>query len=185
MTESEIISAVQAGETEPFAELVRRYHAKVIGLCLSFLANSADAEEAAQDIFVKAFESIKSFRGQAGFGTWLFRIASNHCTDIKRHHKRQLAQSLEDLPETVKESVADDARSPLSALEDKDLADKMLSHLSAENRSILLLREVSGLSYEEIANTQQISLDAVKGRLKRARQELLALSRHLLGTSNV
>ena len=152
-----------------------------MGYCLSMLQNHRDAEEAAQDIFVKAYRALAKFKGDSAFSTWLYRITANYCLDILRKRNRRKTVSWEGLVEKEGEKIhrlmsASDNDS--SRMEDRQLADKILSTLPEEYRSILTLREQDGLEYQEIAAILNCSLDAVKGRLSRARRQLQERLKH-------
>ena len=168
MEEAVLIDQIREGDRNAYAELVRAHQAKVLRLCASLLGES-DAEDAAQEIFLKAYRSLASFRRDSAFSTWLYRIASNHCHDLFRRRSRQKTESLDELPESL--LTSDD---PRARAEQADLAEQILSTLSPEERLILTLREVQGLNYREIAEVLSCSLDAVKGRLKRARERLMS-----------
>ena len=175
MEEAVLIDRILRGDRNAYAELVRAHQAKVLRLCASLLGES-EAEDAAQEIFLKAYRSLASFRKDSAFSTWLYRIASNHCRDLLRRRSRQKTESLEQLLETSNEKAqsllaSDD---PRARAEQADLAEQILSTLSPDERLILTLREVQGLSYREIAEALACSLDAVKGRLKRAREMLMS-----------
>lgn len=170
--EKDLIQRILTGESDAFGELVREHHAQVIGLCRSILGNSEAAEDAAQEAFLKGFRNLKSFRGDAQFSTWMYRIAYRHCLDVLKSQKRRYTEPLE----VVENKAA--SGSITKDLEFRDMAEKVLSKLSPEYRLVLTLREVQGLSYEEIANATDSSLDSVKARLKRARQTLLETARH-------
>jgi len=182
-----IIQTVLQGDREAYAELVRRYHARVIGHCLSFLYNYTDAEDAAQEIFVKAFASLPRYTPTATFLTWLIRIASNHCLDIVRKRKRQRTDSLDGMIEknaetgaAIPELAEASEPSSLEARENLALAMRVLSELSPDERQILVLREIDGLSYEEIAASLHCTVEAVRARLRRARLEMQEKARHFL-----
>ena len=186
MEERALIQQILSGDTDAYASIVRDYQAKVIGLCLSLLNNSTQAEDAAQEIFIKVYRSLRSFRGDSSFSTWLYRIAANHCKDLLRKKSREKTESLDALIE-----ASGDAQKPWEpALEppSKDTShfiETMLSSLSADERLILTLREVQGLSYQEISATLQCSLDAVKARLRRARAAIQEKARHFSGQRDV
>ena len=127
------------------------------------LGAADQADDAAQDIFVKAYERLPSFKEESSFGTWLYRLASNHCLDLLRARSRRKTESLESL-------VSEPAETPGSSA--GELAHHLLSLLSADHRLILSLRELQGLTYDEIAQVLGLSLDAVKAKLRRARIEL-------------
>jgi RNA polymerase sigma-70 factor (ECF subfamily) len=183
--ETRRVALARAGDREAFADLVRAHHIKVLGLCRSYLGDLASAEDAAQESFVKAFVSLKKYRGDSAFGTWLYRIAANHCKDVLRGARRRKTDSLDALLDDRHTDITDGGAAPSRDAEDKDLARRLLNGLSDDHRTVLSLREISGLSYGEIAGALNISLDAVKSRLKRARQEAIELSRHFLKSPTV
>jgi RNA polymerase sigma-70 factor (ECF subfamily) len=159
-----------------------------MGHCLSMLSNHRDAEEAAQDIFVKAYHSLGKFKRDSTFSTWLYRIATNHCLDILRKKNRRKTVSLESLVEDEGDRIQSLFSTPpqaASVLENRELIGKILSTLPEDYRIILTLREADGLEYQEIAETLDISLDAVKGRLARARRHLQENMRHFLKEKDV
>jgi RNA polymerase sigma-70 factor, ECF subfamily len=154
---------------------VRQYNKRVLSYCFSMLSNFTDAEEAAQDVFVKAYQSLSRFKGESTFSTWLYRITANHCLDILRKRNRRKNVSLESLMEQEGNPIQKFFVTPSQAdirLENRQLVDKVLSTLSGENRRVLILKESLGLEYQEIANVLGCSENAVKGRLARARKQL-------------
>lgn len=171
------IREVLSGNREAYADIIRKYETRVLNFCLSLLGDPAAAEDAAQEVFVKAFESLAQFQERSLFSTWLYRIASNHCMDLLRKKFRHKKESWEALLEREGEKIHrlfSDSRGPSIPLEDADLVWRILSNLDFDYRTILALREAQGLSYQEIAEVLECSLDAVKARLRRARQELLS-----------
>lgn len=187
MTDPELLSLVASGDASAYAELVRRHHAKVFGLCVSMLGNQTQAEDAAQEVFLKAYQSLDKFRGASSFSTWLYRVASNHCLDVFRKEARLRLESLDALLEAESERIQRLIIEPGSErrLEEADLIERVLRALPAEYRLILTLREVQGLSYTEIMETMDCSMDSVKGRLRRAREALEDSLRHIIGSTNV
>jgi RNA polymerase sigma-70 factor (ECF subfamily) len=178
-----LIHQIRSGQKELYGDLIRQYHKKVMGYCLSMLQNPTDAEEAAQDIFVKAYQSLPKFKGNSSFSTWLYRITTNHCLDMLRKRNRRKTYSLDSLIEEEGDQIHQlfaTAPQAASQMENRDLAGKILSTLPEEYRIILTLREGEGLEYQEIAETLECSLDAVKGRLSRARKQLQENLRHFL-----
>src|SRR5438132_511941 len=99
MEDSKIIETVLKGDCEAYAELVRAYQTRVRLVCLAFLGNPDEADDAAQEIFVKTFKALRSFNRTASFETWLLRIADNHCRDVLRAKKRRRQESLDALLE--------------------------------------------------------------------------------------
>ncbi len=160
---------------------MRSYQAKVLRLCTSLLSNAAEAEDAAQEIFIKTYQSLRLFRGDSKFSTWFYRIAANHCKDLLRKRSREKTQSLDALMEESGDTFQkrlEPSSDPAARAEAADRVEKFLSFLSPDERLILTLREVQGLSYDEISQTLQCSLDAVKSRLRRAREALQEKLRH-------
>ena len=184
MEDSDLIGRIRSGDGEAFADLVRQYQARVIRLCTSILSDAALAEDAAQDIFLKTYRALNAFRGDASFSSWLYRIAANHCKDLLRRRAREKTESWDALVEKHGDQIQGllaVTKDPVPTAADTELVDKVLSCLAPDYRIILTLREVQGLSYEEIAQALRCSLDAVKARLRRARQALQENLRHFSG----
>jgi RNA polymerase sigma-70 factor (ECF subfamily) len=171
------IHRILNGHPEEYAELVRRHQDPVYGLCLSLMKNPTDAEDAAQEIFLKAYRRLKDFRFESSLSTWLYRVAYHHSLDLLKARSRRAAESLDALVESRGEFIAE---SP-ERIEPSDEADEVrhaLDTLRPEDRMVLTLREIQGLTYEEMTTTLNISLDAVKSRLRRARETLREKARH-------
>ena len=168
------------GDADAFAELVRRHAPRVRALCAATLGGPSDAEDAAQEAFLKAHRALRRFSGESSFGTWVHRIAVNHCLDLLRAAARRRSDSLEALLEADSAALGRALAEPSSAqaLEDRDTVDRLLARLPPEQRLALTLREAEGMSYEEIAAAMSCSLDSVKARIRRARAELIEMSRH-------
>lgn len=183
-----IIHDVLAGRRNEFARLVSLYQDRIRRLCFSFLRSETDSDEAAQDVFVKAYKALPKFRGESRFSTWLYRIAVRHCQDVLRTRQRLKSQSLESLFESrggdIRE-LLDRSPMPESVLEAQDLIRSLLERLHPRSVEILTMREANGFSYEEIAAILNITIDSVKGRLKRARREIQEKFRHLYGAELV
>ncbi|MCB0355067.1 MAG: RNA polymerase sigma factor, partial [Bdellovibrionales bacterium] len=162
-------------------EIVRHFEAPIRGFCTHILNDPAAGEDAAQETFLKAYRTIRSFRGESSFSSWLFRIARNTCIDILRKQKRESTKA-------QRHSLYEEGRSEGSAsqrLEAQEQLSLLLQALSPVHREILLLREYHHMNYDEISSVLQCSIDAVKGRLKRARQEAQEYLRHLHENENV
>jgi len=181
LTDPDLVRQALGGDPDAFANLVRRHHPDILGLCISMLHDASLADDAAQEAFLKAYRSLDKFRMDSSFSTWLYRIASNTCLDFLRRKGRERSQSLDSLQEgeerRVRELFAAQPEAPVSE-EDADLLERVLARLPEDYRLILTLREIQGLDYKELAETLDCSLDAVKARLKRARQRLEAIARH-------
>lgn len=171
---------------------MRRHQAGIVRLCLSFLLSLAEAEDAAQEAFLKGFVSINSYKEDISFQAWMRQIASNHCLDLLRKRKRQRTDSLDNLLDQAGDS-GDSALQTTDELttiqvenqEKTAFAMKALNELSEGQRQILVLRELDGLHYDEIARVLGCSLDGVKARLRRAREALLARARHFSNDADV
>ena len=190
ITDSEIVERIHSGDSQAYAELVKSHYPRVRGLCLSLLSNPSESEDAAQEIFIKAYRFLPQFKSNSSFSTWIYRIASNHCMDALRKEARHKTESLDaltdaresgDAPPRLRVSEPDSS----AAFENKDIVRRVLERLSPEHRVVLVLKETQGLSYAEIARTLECSVDAVKGRLKRARVELDGIARHFMELSGV
>jgi len=174
--EKQLLLAAQSGDKDAFSELVRVYQSPIRSYCLSMLRNRAIAEEVAQDVFLKAYKNLSGFRHDSKFSTWLYRIASNRCIDLARRNKLASFFSYFDKEQQPirayeeRSSVSADVAIPTDA---KLALEKLLAALPANYRSILLLREAQGLSYQELADSLGCSIDSVKSRLKRARKKAL------------
>ena len=155
-----------------------RYQQKVLGFCLSMLRNTQGAEDAAQEIFTKSFTALPQFRGGATFSTWLYRIAYNHCCNIRAKNTRTRQESLDSMPESERDKVLG-AQAPGTESAETELSAVALGELPAEYRAVIALR-LEGESYAAIAAALGTSADSVKARLRRARAILRIRLRHLL-----
>ena len=174
MNEIEIIEKVNKGDTSAFEALVQKYQARIYTLCRYLLKNPQDAEDAAQDTFVKAFQGLKSFRPSSTFYTWLYRIAVNTCLDFKRKSSLRSFYSSADMSEKL-DMVPSKLPSPESAYAAKESIHALraaLNSISEKLRVVIVLKEIEGLPYEEIAKVLDVSVGTVKSRISRAREEL-------------
>lgn len=173
--DNDLIRRFKVGDTFAFGELVGKYQDKIYNLCRSMLGNVHDAEDAAQDVFLKAYQALPRFQPDAALYTWLYRIATNTCLDYK---KKPIFESLfadSGEGERLVHDRASEAPSPEKLYQSKQLDRALqtsLGKLSPKLRAIIVLKEVEELSYEEIADTLEISMGTVKSRFARAREEL-------------
>ena len=174
--EQQWVEAARQGDQSAFEQLVRLYEKRVLALTTRMCKNPADAEEAAQEAFLSAWQGLPFFRGDASFSTWLYRLASNACVDLlRREGRRQSAvgPSLND--EEVQLEVPDTAPSPQEQAERAELRQQIeagLQALTPDHRQVLLLREMHQLSYDEIAQTLDVDVGTVKSRINRGRKQL-------------
>ena len=176
LQEQNWIEAAKSGDQEAFGHLVALYEKRVFALTLRMCRNPADAEEAAQEAFLAAWQGLPFFRGDASFSTWLYRLASNACIDLLRREGRHSAAagpSLNDEEAVVE--IPDSAPSPQILAERAELKEQIeagLAALPADYRSVLLLREMHQRSYQEISEILSLDLGTVKSRINRGRKQL-------------
>ena len=180
--EAKIIRAVLDGNTNAFEDLVLEYQDQVYHIALKMVGNEEDAFDLSQEAFLKAYRSLRSFRGEAGFGSWLYRMTANLCIDFLRKRKRrgtEQAASLDDEEPSGRPREIPDLRwEPQDVLQRKELRAEVqagLRRLPDEQRLILVLRDVEGFSYKEISDALKIELGTVKSRIYRARAHLAAI----------
>ena len=173
-----IVQQVLEGNTNAFEELVLEYEKKVYNVALRILGNSEDAADMTQEAFIKAYNSLSGFRGDSKFSVWLTRIVSNLCLDFLRSRNRRPTISLsmeDDDGDDVQLDIADTRQSPELLLErslTRESVRRGLRSLPEDYREILLLREIQGLSYDEIAAALNIEVGTVKSRIFRGRKKL-------------
>ena len=171
-----LIRKAQRGDVSAFESLVTANEGFVYNLALRTLRNETDAEDAAQEVFIKAWTSLGSFRGDSKFSVWLYRICGNVCTDMLRRRHDSLSLTLSDDDEGDTEmDIADSAPTPHEALEKKERSaalQRALDALPEDYRKAILLREAGGMSYDEIAAALKIDIGTVKSRIFRARKKL-------------
>ena len=176
--EAPIVRKVLGGDANAFETLVLEYEKNVYNIALRMTGNSEDAADMTQEAFIKAYNSLQSFRGDSKFSVWLYRIVSNVCLDFLRSKNRRPTVSLsveDDDGEDAQLDVADESQSPELLLDRKLTRDSVrrgLDSLPPDYRQILLLREIQGLSYDEIAQALSLEVGTVKSRIFRARKRL-------------
>jgi RNA polymerase sigma-70 factor (ECF subfamily) len=173
-----LVKRAQKNDRAAFEKLVEIYQNKVYTLCVRLAGNHADAQDVAQEAFIKAYRALGSFRNEADFGTWLHRITVNAWLNFRRKDGGRQPVSLDETyPDEsgsgMQREVAAPDGDPLRELEEKEfrtLVRAALDSLSGEHREVLVLREIEGYSYEETARMLGCSLGTVKSRLSRARE---------------
>lgn len=175
--EARVIRAVLDGDTDRFEALVQAHEKTVYNLALRMLGNPQDAMDAAQEAFFRAFRALPSFRGDSKFSVWLYRLTSNVCLDILRKRSRAPEISLTDEEAAVMD-IPDGRFCPQTELEKKELRQSLrrgLLGLAPDFREALVLREIGGMSYEEIARATGLEPGTVKSRIFRARKKLATI----------
>ena len=178
--EAEIVRRVLEGDADAFGAIVDEYQKNVYNLALRMTGNPEDAQDMSQEAFIKAFNSLASFRGDSKLSVWLYRIVSNVCLDFLRSRKRRQTVSLN--MDDGEGGTAELEIPDLSAMPEEELNRRLtreavrkgLLSLPEDQREILLLREIEGLSYDEIAQALELEAGTVKSRIFRARKRLCA-----------
>ena len=179
--ELNIIKRVQDGDNNAFEELLLANQKNVYNLALKMTGNEEDALDISQEAFLKAFRQIGSFRGESRFSVWLYRLTYNLCIDFLRKKPRSVAVSLsyqDDSGETQDIEIPDVRELPEETAlrhETREAIESGINELSEQHREILVMREITGMSYGEIADTLSLSEGTVKSRLARARLSLASI----------
>ncbi len=171
--DSQLVQATLAGDRDAFGHLVHRYQDRVFNTMTRVLGNQADARDITQDAFVQAFVKLESFRGDAKFYTWLYRIAMNLALSHRR--RRRPTESLDATKDNVGEEPVAEQPSAAQQLVEQERAEQLqqaLLRLSDEHRQILVLRELEGCDYESISEILELPVGTVRSRLFRARTQL-------------
>jgi RNA polymerase sigma-70 factor (ECF subfamily) len=178
--EASFVARLQANEDAAYDELTRRYTTALYHVAFRMLGDPAEASDAVQDIFLKVFRNVKSFRGESSLKTWLYRIAFSEILNRLRWWKRRFrfaTVSLDDGPDGASPGLRlrHLGPTPHQALETKErdaVVQGALKQLSSDHRSILVLRDIEGLSYNEIADVLGLTVGTVKSRLARGRADM-------------
>lgn len=170
--DSAIVESIQAGNELAFDELMRRYKRPIINFCYRLLGDTGDAEDVAQEVFVRVYQNIADYRPRAKFSTWLFALARNAAIDRLRYRKRHPTESLDAAPEPVAKPVGVDEISGHIAAG--------IAKLPDDQRTAIVLAEYHEMSHAEIAGIMRCSEKSVESRLYRAKRELREHLRFLL-----
>ena len=183
--EATLVRRVQAGDELAFRELVERFQAKVFSIIFGILRNHNDAEDIAQQVFSKVYFSIRNFDFRSSLLTWIYKITVTECYDYlrKKRVRRLVYESDFSQEESQRMEASEPAVDPSqpvdTRLAQRDLALKLLSKVSEEDRSLILLKEVEGHSVEELAQMTGMNENTIKVKLFRTRQKLLKAAQRL------
>ena len=182
--ETELLERARNGDSQAFGALVERYQRRVVGVAQAVVHNQDDAVELAQETFVRAYENLGKFESRSSFSTWLYRIAANLAIDFRRREGRPQVLRGEDaeteinrIPSPRGDSYQETARTELS-----QRINGALKELTSEHRAVILLREVEGLSYDEISDVLQVPRGTVMSRLHYARSRMREILKDLGGS---
>lgn len=185
-----LVEQVRAGDKRAFGLLVEKYRRKIVRLISRMVRDPDEMEDVAQETFIKAYRALPQFRGEAAFYTWLYRIAvntaKNHLVSRRKDLPTVSAQAVNDEDEPDDRLMAQDIGTPESELISKQVAiavNQAVDALPEELRQAITLREIEGLSYEEIAESMGCPIGTVRSRIFRAREAIAAKLRPVLGTN--
>jgi RNA polymerase sigma-70 factor (ECF subfamily) len=181
MTDERLVGAAQEDDMAAFEELVARHRDKIYARAFSMMRNEEAAIDLSQEAWVKAWQRLNQFQGDASFATWMTRIVINLCLDHLRKQKRLRADSIEQMDEElggVERHMPVITPNPTERLEQQELRERIdrgMAQLSYEHRTVLILHEYEGLEYKEIAQRMECSIGTVMSRLFYARRRLAGL----------
>ncbi len=174
--DTQLVDMFKKGSIEAFEELVSRHESKVYNLAIKFTKNQEDAEEVLQDVWSTIFRKIESFKGESAFTSWMYRICVNASFMKLRKNNQQSAIHLEDLSRSVRQvytnresSYANKSDSMTLSREIKTAMNQAITELPEQYKRVFILRDVDGLSNEEVSNILKLTVPAVKSRLHRSR----------------
>ena len=177
----DLVHRSQVGDTAAYEELVRRYHGKIYGLVYSMTSNREDAEDLAQEVFVKAWKALGHFREQSGFYTWIYRIALNRTINFRKRRNRRQTVNFDEFDPDIKTAESyrefSSKGSVLRKMSLGEFQEKMngaLLKLSEKHRSVVTMHDVQGMSHGEIAKVMHCSEGTVRSRLFYAHKQLQA-----------
>lgn len=178
LTDEELVRVYLEGDREAFEELVRRYQSVVLNMACRLLGNRHEAADVCQEVFILLLRKLGTFRGEAKFSTWLYRISLNACHDHARRSRRHLSLSEspgEDMPEMEQLIPDEGVKGPEARMEREEVRKKVqeaISRLPPKFKEVIFLHDISGCNYKEVAEILDINLGTVKSRLNRARARL-------------
>ena len=186
VSELDLVRRCQAGDTEAFDELVTRYRTRIFSMIYNMVHSEQDAWDLAQDSFLKAWKSIKRFRGRSSFYTWIYRIVMNVTLDwLRKKHVKGAGAEFDDAIELreidpASKTVPKTEALPYETMEREEIRgriDKAIAQLSPEQSAVILMKEIEGMQYHEIAEALGCSIGTVMSRLFYARKKLQSLLR--------
>ncbi|MFO7306485.1 MAG: RNA polymerase sigma factor RpoE [Gammaproteobacteria bacterium] len=185
--DQELVRRVQAGDQSAFNVLVLKYQHRVLKLVSRFVSDPTEAEDVTQEAFLKAYRALPSFRGDSAFYTWLYRIAINTAKNALVAHQRRPVDfdlDLQDPEQFDRQTKLKEAETPEGVLltdEIRDTVEQAIQQLPDDLRTAIILRELEGLSYEEIAQAMDCPVGTVRSRIFRAREAIDKKLKPLLG----
>lgn len=175
--EAVLIEKAKNGDVESFEQLTSAYQKRAFNIAYRMLGNLEDANDVTQEALLKVYKSLHNFRGNSSFSTWLYSIVNNVCIDFIRKNKKVKLLSIDKQQEgeSYQREIPDEINTPECLFEKKEvkrMVHDAINQLSYEQRNIIILRDIQGFSYQEIAEMLHISIGTVKSRINRARSNL-------------
>ena len=177
--ELKLIKKIKDGSIDAFSELVQIYEKKAYNFAFRMLRDKEEAEDATQEAFLRVFDKIDTFSGNSSFSTWFFTVLNNVCLDILRKRARRVStisiNQTKDAEDEFELQIEDSSPGPYEELQKKtamELLEESLGLLSQEHKEVIILRDINGFEYEDIAKILGVSLGTVKSRISRARLSL-------------
>lgn len=179
--ERKLVQKAQKGDVKAFEKIVEDYQGVVYSVAYRYAENTQDAADMAQEVFIKMFKNINSFQEKSKLSTWIYRVATNMCIDIvKKESRNSVAYSFDEGYEdkdgsTLYNGLVDDSMQPDEIVEKREIKDAVnsaISKLSDKYKTVIILRDIEGLHYEEIAEIVDCSVGTVKSRISRGRKNL-------------
>ena len=174
MKEEKLIARAVKGDAAAFNELLAGHEKKMYAVCLRMCANHEDAQDCLQEAMLRVYRSISGFKGQSAFSTWLYRVTMNTCLDELRRRKGKATTSLDGLLDSGW-SPSDEEDTPEKhaiGAEQRRAVQTMIAELPEDMRAAIVLRDIHGLAYEEIADALNINVGTIKSRISRGREKL-------------
>lgn len=179
LTDENLVQGAINGDPKCFEEIVSKYEKLIYSICYRMFNNNEDALDATQETFIKVYKNMEKAIGKGNFKSWICTIATNTCLDELRKRSKKHTVSIDEPIDgegnSIARDIVDDGLTPLESIvadEKTEVLKNAINKLSDENKMIIVLRDIEGLSYDDIAETLDISLGTVKSRISRARKKL-------------
>lgn len=185
--DGELVALAQAGDRDAVRQLLERYERRLLSVIIGMVRNPEDAKEILQETFVRAFRNLDGFKGESSFYTWIYRIAMNLAIDHQRRGAKRPLVEFDDSVGVKEDAVGEGSATlgidPFKSVRSRELGKKIfeaIESLTPDHRAVILLREIDGLSYEEISEVLNCSLGTVMSRLHYARKKLQSRLQEML-----
>lgn len=181
-TDEELVRLLLAGQRDVFADIYLRYYLRAFRLAYAMTGNRESAEDLTQEIFMRAYQKIDLFKGESGFSTWFYRLAVNSSLNYRRRERNRASEEVSDIESLAAPGPAKQMESKIYQKQIQSQVQRALLSLKPKWRVIVILKDIEGLSYEEIAERVNCSMGTIASRLNRARKLLAQKLDHLKET---